>query len=444
MAEAALSAAETALENQRIGGLQLRVAALCLLVQTCDGYDLNSVAWAVPSLIHEWHLPPSMFTTAFLWSSIGIMVGALCAGPIGDRFGRRPLLLASLTIFGIASLLSASAGSLGMLTLWRFFTGLGIGGGFSGAAALTGDYAPHRLRATMIMATFTGAPLGGFVGGQIVALLLPHFGWPAIFVLGGVFPLVLVPALALWLPESPRFLAARKTLSSRHAALLRRLDIAPTQSGPVDIAHGNPIGMLFGRDYVLQTVLLWIVYFCSLLNLFLFAYWMPTVLSLMGMSPAQAVFASSLRDCGGIFAVVYLGLAIDRIGPERTLALHYAAGAVFIAIIALVALPYAMLLLVTFLAGMTIIGSQTGANGTCGKLYPARMRTSGLGWALGIGRLGGIAAPVLGGYFLSLGLAPPHIFLSACVFALIAAAATALLAFRGSHVPVDGVEQAVP
>ena len=441
MAQAALSAAEAALENQRIGALQIRVAALCTLVQICDGYDLNSVAWAVPSLIREWHLPPSMFAMAFLWSSVGILMGALSAGPIGDRFGRRPLLLGSLTIFGIASLLSATSGSLGMLSLWRFFTGLGIGGGFSGAAALSGDYAPHRLRATMIMVTFTGAPIGGFVGGQIVALLLAHFDWPVIFILGGAFPLILVPALALWLPESPRFLAARENLSPRHAALLRRLDIVPTQSDTVDIARGNPVRMLFGREYALQTILLWIVYFCSLLNLFLFAYWMPTVLSMIGYSPAQSVFASSMRDFGAIFAVLYLGLAIDRIGPERTLALHYAAGAVFIGVIALVGLPYAMLLIMTFLAGATIIGSQTGANGTCGKLYPARMRTSGLGWALGIGRLGGITAPLLGGYLLSRGVAPTHIFLSACVFALIAAAATALLAFRGSRVRVADVEE---
>src|SRR3984893_7549103 len=259
MAVAVLSTTEAALENQRVGGLQLRVAVLCTLVQICDGYDLNSVAWAVPSLILDWHLPPSTFTMAFLWSSIGIMVGALSAGPIGDRFGRRPLLLASLTIFGLASLFSAAAGSLGMLSLWRFFTGLGIGGGFSGAAALSGDYAPHRLRATMIMLTFTGAPIGGFVGGQIVALLLAHFDWPVIFVVGGVFPLLLVPALALWLPESPRFLAARENLSPRHAALLRRLDIVPTQSDSVDIAQGNPVRMLFGREYALQTILLWIV-----------------------------------------------------------------------------------------------------------------------------------------------------------------------------------------
>jgi MFS transporter, AAHS family, 4-hydroxybenzoate transporter len=442
MAQAALSAAEAALENQRIGALQLRVAALCTLVQICDGYDINSVAWAVPSLIRAWHLPPAMFTTAFLWSSVGILVGALSAGPIGDRFGRRPLLLGSLTIFGVASLLSAVAGSVGMLALWRFFTGVGIGGAFSGAAALTGDYAPHRLRATMIMITFTGAPLGGFVGGQIVAVLLAHFDWPVIFVLGGAFPLLLVPALALWLPESPRFLAAKGNLSPRHAALLQRLDIAPTRTGPVDVAQGNPVRMLFSSGYALQTVLLWIIFFCSLMNLFLFAYWMPTVFNLIGMSPPQAVFASSLRDLGAIFAVLYLGLAIDRIGPERSLALHYAAGAVFIAAIALVTLPYAMLLVMSFLAGMTIIGSQTGANATCGKLYPARMRTSGIGWALGIGRLGGIAAPALGGYLLSIGLPPREIFLSACGFALIAAIATALLVFRGRPAAVLTAQEA--
>jgi AAHS family 4-hydroxybenzoate transporter-like MFS transporter len=415
---------------------------LCTLVQICDGYDLNSVAWAVPSLIREWHMVPSMFTIAFLWSSIGIMIGALSAGPIGDRIGRRPLLLGSLTIFGIASLFTASSGSLLTLSVFRFFTGLGIGGGFAGAAALAGDYAPHRLRATMIMATFTGAPIGGFAGGQLVALLLAKFGWPMIFLLGGAFPLVLVVALAIWLPESPRFLAARRNLSPRESALLERLAIAPGSGDDVDIARGNPVKMVFGEGYALQTVLLWVIYFCSLLNLFLFAYWMPTVLNMIGMTPAQAVFASSLRDGGAIFVALYLGLAIDRIGPERTLALHYALGAVFIAVIALVALPYAMLCLVSALAGMTIIGSQTGLNGTCGKLYPARMRTSGLGWALGIGRLGSIVAPVLGGYLLlSVGLAPTRIFLVGCLFALIAAAATALLAFRGSRTGTVGAEQ---
>lgn len=186
---------------------------------------------------------------------------------------------------------------------------------------------------------------------------------------------------------------------------------------------------------------MWTVYFCSLLNLFLFAYWMLTVLTLIRMSPTRAVFASSLWDCGAIFAVRYLGLAIDRIVPERTLAWHYAAGAVFIALIALVVLSYAMLLVMSVLAGTTIIGSKTGANGMCGKLYQARKCTSGPRWALGIGRLGSIAGPVLGGYLLTLGLPPMQIFLSACVFALIAAGATALLAFRGHREEAAGVRE---
>jgi AAHS family 4-hydroxybenzoate transporter-like MFS transporter len=443
MVEMAVSAVEAKLENQRLGGLQIRVAALCTLVQICDGYDINSIGVAVPQLTHLWNLPGPAFTQAFLWSSIGIMVGALSAGPIGDRVGRKPLLLVALTIFGLASIASGLVGSLFLLSVTRFFTGIGIGAAFPGAASLTGDYAPHRRRALMIMASFTGAPLGGFLCGQLAGFLLPNFGWPSVFFVGGVVPLVMVAILAVWLPESPRFLATKANLSPRNAALLQRLDIAPVRGGnhSLDVAQGNPVAMLFGRGYALQTVLLWIVFFCSLMNLFLFAYWLPEVLHLGGMTPAEAARASSYRDLGAILAVLYLGLLIDRHGPERALALHYAAGIVFIGAIALFAMPYLLLSAMIFFAGMMITGSQTGANATAGKLYPARMRTSGIGWALGIGRLGGIAAPALGGYLLSIGMHPPQIFLSACGFALIAAIATALLAFRGERVEQAAASQ---
>jgi AAHS family 4-hydroxybenzoate transporter-like MFS transporter len=435
MADAALSATESTLENQRIGALQIRVVALCSLIQICDGYDVGSIGWAVPSLTHAWNVPPSAFALAFLWSNLGVMAGALSSGPIGDRFGRKPLLLASIAIFGLASLLSAFAGSLGVLSVLRFFTGLGIAGAFSGTTALTGDYTPQRLRATMIMVTFTGAPVGGFLGGQIVAVLLRHYDWPVIFILGGVFPLALLLVMALWLPESPRFLVGRANLAPRDRALLARLGITPgpAEHHGLDIARENPVKMLFGKGYALQTVLLWIIFFCSLLNLYLFVFWLPEVLHLTGMTPSEAVFATSLHALGGIVAVLYLGYLIDRVGPERSLALHYGVGAVFIALIALVAMPYALLLAVIFFSGVTSIGSQTGANATCGALYPARMRTSGIGWALGIGRLGGIAAAPLGGFLLARGLPPKQIFLSACLFAIVAAAATALLALRGTR-----------
>jgi AAHS family 4-hydroxybenzoate transporter-like MFS transporter len=196
--------------------------------------------------------------------------GALSSGPIGDRFGRKPLLLISIAIFGLASLASAFAPSLRVLSGLRFFTGLGIAGGFTGTTALIGDYTPRRLRATMIMVTFTGAPLGGFLGGLAVSFLLARgFAWPIIFVIGGAFPLVLLMITALWLPESPRFLAASQNLAPRHRALLARLDIAPGQveRHAIDLARGNTVKMLFGEGYALQTILLWIIFFCSLVNL---------------------------------------------------------------------------------------------------------------------------------------------------------------------------------
>ena len=444
MAEAAYSTAEHALENQRLGGLQMRVIVICTLIQMCDGYDVGSIGWSVPSLTHAWNIAPKAFAMAFLWSNVGVLVGALLAGPIGDRFGRKPLLLASITIFGLASLASAFSQTLGFLAMTRFFTGLGIAGGFAGTTALTGDYSPARLRATLIMVTFTGAPLGGFVGGLIVSYLL-HLGynWPVIFIIGGVFPLALVLVMALWLPESPRFLAAKADLASHHQALLQRLDIRHTgEAHAVDVAAGNPIKMLFAEGYARRTILLWIIFFCSLMNLFLFVFWLPEILHLTGLTPAQSVFATSLHTLGAIAAVLYLGYLIDRFGPQRALAANFAVGIIFIGLLALAAMPYLTLLLVVFLSGATIIGSQTGANAACGALYPARMRTSGIGWALGVGRLGGIAAAPLGGYLLGMGLAPRHVFLTAVLFAVIAAVCTALLGPAGRASATGATEAA--
>jgi len=434
MAQVHSSATEHALENQRVGALQIRVAVICSLIQMCDGYDVGSIGWSVPSLTHAWQVAPSAFAVAFLWSNIGVMVGALLAGPIGDRFGRKPLLMLSLAIFGLASLASAFSPSLGFLAGTRFFTGAGIAGGFAGTVALTGDYTPQRLRAMMIMLTFTGAPLGGFIGGLVVAALLGQgFGWQVIYFIGGGFPLLLMAISALWLPESPRLLAARATLTPRHHALLQRLEIAhtPGEAHGLDVAQSSPIKMLFSEGYARQTTLLWIIFFCSLLNLFLFVFWLPEVLHLVGMTPAQAVFATSLYPLGGIFAVLYLGWAIDRFGARRSLAVHYAVGIVFIGMISLVAMPYLATLAVVLLSGLTVLGSQTGLNGACGKLYPARMRVSGYGFATGVGRLGGIAAAPLGGFLLAKGLPPTYVFLSACVFAAMAATATAFLALPG-------------
>ncbi|MBV9863412.1 MAG: MFS transporter [Alphaproteobacteria bacterium] len=432
MAQASYSSPELALENQRVGGLQIRVALLCAAIQALDGYDINAIGMAVPSLSHAWNLPGASFSRTFVMSSVGILVGALASGPAGDRFGRKPVLLVSTAFIGLFSLLCAFAGSLDQLTLYRFLTGIGIGGIMAATVALTSDYTSQRNRATVIMMMFCGNPLGGFIGGQIVAQLLPLYGWQVIFWLGGGLPLLLLPILTVWLPESPRFLLARGAGSARRAALLQRLNLGPAEEGAqrVDVAAGNTVAMLFADGFAPRTVLVWALYFANLLDIYLISYWMPEVLHLGGLTPASAVFAASLQGLGGVLSTIWLGPLIRRYGSDRVLAINLASGVLFVAAIAFGNLPYALVLVAILGAGAATIGSMLGINGFCATVYPARMRTTGVGWALGIGRLGGIGGPAIGGFLLSLGWPPPQIFLSACVMALIAAGAVMLLGVR--------------
>jgi AAHS family 4-hydroxybenzoate transporter-like MFS transporter len=435
MAGIPLSAVEAALEGQKIGSLQLRVAAICLLAQTFDGYDLSSISMAAPALSQAWHLPGAAFANTFVMSSVGIMVGALASGPIGDRTGRKPVLLVSLLLLMVSSLACVAATTVPMLAALRFVTGLGIGTLMPATVSLACDYLPSRHRASIIMVIFTGAPLGGFLGGQLVAQLLPFYGWTIIFIIGGILPLLLIPVVLFWLPESARFLLKKGDLTPRARQLLQQLEIeAPedsqlphSQPHTVDVATGNPVAGLFRDGLAPTTVLVWILYFSNLISMYLIGYWMPTVLHMSGLSPADSVFAASLRDAGPLVSIFLLAPLSHRFSPQSVLAVSLATGIIAIAAVGLAELPYLALLATIFLIGCCTTGSMTVINGMTAALYPARVRNTGMGWALGIGRLGGIGGPWLGGLLLGLGWPPRQVFLFACVTALIAAACVVLL-----------------
>lgn len=439
------SHAETRLENQALGPLQLRVALLCTLAQMFDGYDITSIGMAVPSLSAAWHIPGAAFANTFVMSSVGIMVGALLSGPAGDRLGRKPILIASLACLTVSSLACVYATSIPQLIVWRFVTGIGIGGIMPATVALTSDYVPERLRAPIVMVIFTGNPLGGFLGGQAIAQLLPHFGWQVIFWIGGLLPLVLIPVMLFWLPESPRFLLARGRISTRTERLLQTLNIeaAGTTGRPaahvVDVATGNPVTALFRDGMAITTVLVWILYFANLLSIYLISYWLPTVLNLSGLAPADSVFAASLMSAGPLVSVFAMAPLARVFGPQRVLAVMLVTGVVVIGIVGLANPPHDLLLLAIFLMGCCTVGSMTGINGMTAALYPARIRTTGMGWALGIGRLGGIGGPWLGGVLLVAGWPPRQIFLCACVTALIGTFCVVMLHIvkrRGEPQPV--------
>jgi AAHS family 4-hydroxybenzoate transporter-like MFS transporter len=429
------SPVEEALENQPFGALQLRVVLLCALVQAFDGFDLGTIGMAAPSLSKAWGVPPPHFTIAFVMSSVGILVGALASGPLGDRLGRKPVLIWSVGFIGLFSVLSAFTWSVPTVTAMRFMTGIGIGGAMPVTVALTADYSPISRRGTLLMLMFCGNTIGGFLGGQLVAQILPIFGWQSIFLSGGIPPLVLIPFLLILLPESPRFLIAHRAEAPATQAILRQLNVSGEAAATklVDVAKGNPVEQLFTGGLALTTVLVWAVFFANLLNMYLFSYWMPTVLNLSGLKPEVAVFYASMFALGGILSCVLLGPMIDRFGPSKVLACSFASGVIFVLAIGLANIPVPFIAIPILGAGAAMIGSQLGANAMVAALYPARIRSTGVGWALGVGRLGGIAGPAIGGALLGLGLPPKQIFLCACIPALIAATCTFLLTMKAAR-----------
>ena len=312
--------AENRLETQKLGALQIRVAFLCMLAQIFDGFDISSISMAVPALIRSWGLPGAAFANTFVMSSIGIMIGALSSGPIGDRIGRKPVLMASLVVLCISSLACTQVGSVGDLVMLRLITGIGIGMLLPATVALSSDYLPERLRAGGIMIVFTGAPLGGFAGGMLVSHLLPIYGWTSIFWIGGILPLLLIPIALIGLPESPRFLLAKGRLNESGARLMRQLGIdLDTPRHHVDVASGNPVAGLFRDGLTATTILIWIMFFANLLSMYLIGYWMPTVLSLSGLTPADAVFASALQSAGPLVSVFAIAPLATRFGAPNVL-----------------------------------------------------------------------------------------------------------------------------
>lgn len=440
------SPVEEALEHQPFGSLQLRVVLLCALVQAFDGFDLGTIGMAAPSLSKAWGVPPPHFTIAFVMSSVGILIGALLSGPLGDRLGRKPLMIASVGFIGLFSFASAFAWSVPSITAMRFLTGIGIGGAMPATVALTADYSPIKRRGTLLMLMFCGNTLGGFLGGQLIAQILPIFGWQSIFFCGGLPPLILIPFLLLYLPESPRFLIAHRADHPGTQEILRKLEISPqvAASKLVDVAKGDPVQQLFTGGLAVTTVLVWVVFFANLLNMYLFNYWMPTVLNLSGLKPEAAVFYASMFALGGILSCFVLGPLIDRFGAPKVLAASFASGVVFVLAIGLANLPAPFIAIPILGAGAAMIGSQLGANAMVAELYPARIRSTGIGWALGIGRLGGIAGPAIGGMLLSFGLPPLKIFLCACAPALIAATCTFLLTMKSARPDENAAAQAAP
>ncbi|MFZ9585081.1 MAG: MFS transporter [Pseudohongiellaceae bacterium] len=414
-----------------VSRLQWRVIMLCALVVLIDGLDTQVIGYLGPALSAEWQIPRERLGPVFSASLVGLMAGLLLVGALADRYGRRFCLLFSVSLFAVFTLLTAFAQGTGDLMLWRFFAGIGLGGAMPNALALTGEYCPRRLRATLTILMFCGFSLGSILGGVLAAALLDSFGWRAVFLVGAALPLLLLPLLLWALPESLQFLLVRRQQVSAVHTLLQRMNPRhDTTSALLQRAAEQqlPVALLFTNGRRHATLLLWLVFFCNLMVFYFLQNWLPTLFTDAGLGQQQAVLMSTLISWGGIAAGLLSGPLMDRYNPCLVLAGLYAAGTVFVA--AMGQASTGLLALATFCAGFCVSGAQKSVNALAVLYYPVDMRSTGVGWALGIGRFGSILGPVVGGWLLSWGWSYASLMQLAALPMLVAAGAITLLGVR--------------
>jgi AAHS family 4-hydroxybenzoate transporter-like MFS transporter len=425
------------LDRRNIGAFQKSTIALCTAIMFVEGMNAQLAGYVAPDLREAWKLTPSELGTFFSSVLFGLMLGGLFVAPLADRVGRRPILIGCVTLFGICSIASAFSTSIVMLDGFRFVTGLGLGGAMPNAIAMTAEYSPERRRSTMVAVVMTGFILGSVAVGLISAELVPLWGWPSVFVAGGVLALLIVPVVMIALPESVRFLALRDSGRAAATQLLKRLapDLEVDANTRLIVeehsASGVSVMTLFRDGRAYTTALLWLIYFMSLLNLYLIASWLTVHVREEGIAVGTAIIIGTMFQVGGVFGAVF-GWMIDKSGPSRAIFIAYLVGAVAIACIGLAEANLVMLNLSVFAAGFGIIGGQTAANALAAISYPTRVRSTGVGWAVGIGRAGSIVGPGLAGILVEAGISTQNIFYLAIIPALCASAAGAALGLRRS------------
>jgi len=412
--------------NSKLGGFQIGVFILCGVCLLMDGFDVQAMGFTAPAVIKDWHIPGSSMGPVLSAALFGILVGSLLFSMLADRIGRRPVLIVAAIVFSGFTLVTARVDNLNELLIFRFLAGTGLGGIMPNVVALVGEYSPSRLRATLIMNVANGLTAGAALGGFFAAWLIPNFGWRSVFVFGGVIPLVVAVVMFFLLPESAQFLAVRGKKLDQVGRWLKRIDPSIPTGPNVEYVvreekkrQGVPLIHLFQEGRGLGTILLWITNFMNLLNLYFLSSWLPTLVTGLGYTTREAVLVGTALQVGGTLGGVFLGWFVHRYGFIPTLATCFALGCVNVALIGQPGFSLTILAVVVFFAGMGILGGQAGINALASSYYPTDLRATGVGAGLGVGRIGAIVGPLVGGQFIKMHWSNHELFLAAAVPAFI-------------------------
>ena len=416
------------IDGSKIGSLQVTLFILCAACLIMDGFDVQAVGYVAPSIIKEWRIPASTLGNMLASGNFGVLVGSLLFTMLADKIGRRPVLIVATFYFSVLTLATGLVSTVQQMIVVRFVAGLGLGCIIPNATALIGEYSPRRLRVALMATISVGFTAGAAFGGFVSAWLIPAFGWRSVFYFGGAIPLVIAVLMVRSLPESLQFMALQgRKFRDPLAGWLRRIDpTLPITPATEYVIHeenrgGVPAMHLFREGRTLGTILLWVINFMNIFNLYVLSGWMPQVAAQLGYSTRMAVLMGTTVQVGGTLGTFWLTYLIGRLGFVRVLTPCFAVACISIALIGQPGLAPWLLFLIVFIAGSCVVGGQPTVNALSGTYYPTYLRSTGIGWGLGIGRAGAIVGPWLVGQFMAAKWSIHDIFYASAVPALISA-----------------------
>jgi AAHS family 4-hydroxybenzoate transporter-like MFS transporter len=441
-------------DGQKFRGFNFNLLFWSFLAMFADGYDISVMPFAMPAFSKLWHVDAGSLSYVITASLVGVLAGSPLLGSVGDRFGRKAAILLASVIYGVTTLAVIWQHGYAATIMLRFLTGIGIGGLMPNTIALNAELSPRRLRATLVVLMFTGITLGSSAPGLISAWVQPVFGWPVLFLAGGVIPLLVAGCLYFTLPESVKFLVDHTDRRAELLATARRMrpdlnlgEDAQFESS-VPSAHGSAglgFAQIFGPGFRGITPLLWVCFVTALMANYFLNSWMPLLFNNAGLAPDKAALASSLYHIGGTVGGVLVSVLLDQFGFV-VIAVLFVCAAPAIAAIGASSMSYGELAPLAAIAGLCVLGAQFGNNAAAGLLYPTQFRSKGVGWALAIGRFGSVVGPLLGGQLIKMHLPMRQLFLAASAPMLVGAVAAVVLvrlcyvrlgALRLSDVPLQ-------
>lgn len=405
-------------------GLQLRAVSFCFFLNMLDGVDVLSISFAAPILSREWGIDPETLGVVFSAALAGMVAGHMLLAPLGDVIGRRKVLAFSLLLIAVGMLGVVFAGSLTSLLVLRFVTGCGLGGVVPTMATFAAELSPARRRNFAVTAVSAGYSLGAALTGLGALWMVPHWGWPSLFVLGGGLTVLSLPLVLVLLPESPDFLLSKQPPRAleRVNAILRALHQPELAALPIKAdADVRPrtqqilagLANLLTARYRAATLLLWAAFFASLLTLYFLQNWVPQLAANAGLLDTQAYLSGAFLSFGLFVGNASVGWFADLFGLRRAIATYLALGAIVLLLFSYLQSTTAVLIGLATLGVMQ--GGFLGLYAVGARIYPAAVRVTGIGWAAGVGRLGAVLGPWIAGQLVARGVGMTGSFL---VFAL--------------------------